>query len=316
MTHIKNQNPGRAAHRLKENAKSAAADVPSKALHAKRRQGEYAKAETEGANMLIKLIEDKYPQMSPSYQKIARYIKDNYSDVLFCSLAELSERIGTSTATIVRFSYFIGYSGFSEMQRHVQSTVRTPEDELPPLQPTSKDALERCVEGVSAMYHNLDTEQLSRICRQIMEAKNVLLIGYMGAFGTAAELLHRLSQIRENVYFTRLINDWNDILRMMAPGTLVIVVSFRPHYAYTLDCAKVAARNGCYVVTLSDDKLNPFATLSNDFVSFNLSYHSGAGMPNLAPVEAYINELFVYLDEHYRDSFRLPEADPSVYLNL
>lgn len=264
--------------------------------------------------MLIKKIEDKYSVMTKSHKRIAKYIIDNYSDVLFCTLAELSEKIGTSTTTIIRFSQFIGYNGFSEMQRNVQTQVMQNGDSAHEPSKELKQYQEEAFQKIEAMFSQLDEAYIDTICRQLLEAKRVLIIGYKDSFGTAAELLHRLDTIRENVYFSRLIHDWNDLLNLMKEDTLVLIVSFSPHYAYTLDCAETAASRDCKVLTISDNPINPFTELSDYTVTIPLATNKSARFPEVYMASVFIDYLFYRMTVVCGKELIEKQADKASYL--
>ena len=215
--------------------------------------------------------------MSPGNKKIADYIYNNYNDVVFCTLAELAKLIGVSTTSIVRFSHLIGHSGYSDMLKSFQAerkaSILAPQARL-------------------QNHENFDRVQAEKICEMLKTAKDVLVIGYMDAFGIAAELLHRLFISRENVHFARFILGWDDILNLMKEGTTAIVVSFTPHYIHTIDYVKTAKNRDCKIITLTDSKLNPFMDFCEDFVYFDLERCPLSKMYSLTPVFEYIDYLF------------------------
>ena len=61
-------------------------------------------------------IEEKYNTLSIGKQKVANFILDHLNESSYLTLIQMQEKIGVSEATIIRFAYTIGYSGYSEMQ--------------------------------------------------------------------------------------------------------------------------------------------------------------------------------------------------------
>ncbi len=265
--------------------------------------------------MLINKIEALYPTLSKSQQHIARFIQANYGQTLFCSLAELAGKIGTSTASIVRFSHALGYSGFSDMQKNFQSHVMSSpavKIDIPSLR--DDDQAHLSLESVANMFSALDSDLLFRIANSVIDAKNILIIGYLDSFGIAAELLHQLDRIRENVYLSRLMGDWNEILGIMTPGTLVIAVSISPHYTYTFDCARTAKSRGCAVLTISDMPLSPFTAISDLMLNIDLNRRPGTNLADITPITAYIYRLMNYMHVNFRRRFRRAPTEIDVYI--
>ncbi len=251
-------------------------------------------------------IESRYQALSPSHQKIARYISAHYDETLFSPLSVLSERIGTSPATIVRFCRAIGFEGYTDLQKSAQSMAvfARPTETAPLAADDLKGIAQAAQKNLAEMYCNIDEAQLDRVCREILCAKNVLVVGYMDSFGVAAELLHRLYCIRDGVLFSRLIYDWNDILNLANPETLILAVSFAPHYAYTHTCVQLAHARGSRIILLTDSMLNPLSGFANETLVFHLQRYGkeqGHEQLDVSPVFAYIQYLARHLVAHYSD---------------
>src|ERR1700678_2263357 len=90
---------------------------------------------------LIRVIHDRYAEMSNSFQKIAVYLTQNPNDVAVVPVHAVAEKCGVHASGVVRFAQSLGYQGFKELQaefRHRLSTaapgfnarVKALEDEL------------------------------------------------------------------------------------------------------------------------------------------------------------------------------------------
>ena len=66
-----------------------------------------------------------YDSFTHSQKAIANYLIENQDNVAFDTLEDLSEKIGVSTTTVIRFSRVLGYHGYSDMQKDIQNNVRT-----------------------------------------------------------------------------------------------------------------------------------------------------------------------------------------------
>ena len=257
-------------------------------------------------------IEASYPALSQSHKKIARFFCDHYDQTLFLPLTLLAEKIGTSPATIVRFSRAVGFSGYASMQKRIQSeaVITRPLEKAEPTPEARPDELGSAFASLERMYRDTDKLQIARVCDALLGARDVLIIGYMDSFGTAAEMLHRLYGLRDHVHFSRLLNDWNNILNLMNPETLILAVSFAPHYVYTHTCVSTAKARGSRVILITDSLLNPLSGYADETLVFQLERYGkekGHEQLDLSPMSAFIQFLMRYLVENYPD--RLLEAN-------
>ncbi len=213
---------------------------------------------------VMERIDKEYSGMSRAQQKIVHYLQENQKDLLFDSLAAFSKKAGSSEATVVRFAYHLGYSGYTELQKSLQAELlcgtedvkntEQPLDESP-FAAFTDDACRR----VKQTMDKLDTEELQKACDALMEAENVMIIGYLHSFGMAAQLFHMLDDVRPFVDFSRLLSDTYEVSRRMHKNAAVVVVSFAPHYRYSYDLIRRAAERQCKVILMTDNRLNPLA---------------------------------------------------------
>jgi|LSQX01.3.fsa_nt_gb DNA-binding MurR/RpiR family transcriptional regulator len=264
---------------------------------------------------MIHQIEKQFGVMTRSQKRIGCYLIDHSFDLLFCTLAQLSERIGTSTTTIIRFAQLLGYPGFAEMQHAAREALDF--DAGQALQEQTVDGAGSFPDAVSQNdLTDSERKKLDEACRMIMDAEDILIIGYKNSFGTAAELLHRLDSVRNDVYFARLIGDWRDTLRLMNANTLALIVSFEPHYAYTYYCTTIAAERGCSILALSEGLVNPYTAISDLMIPFQLKRTDKMSFPELTSVASFMNLLFEKLIGEFGLSEKMQSEDMDDYLRI
>src|SRR5260221_8925374 len=79
----------------------------------------------EGYEELIRVIHERYDQMSKSYQKIALYLTQNPNDVAVHSVNAIGKRCGVHASSLVRFAQALGYDGFKSLQELFQRRLTT-----------------------------------------------------------------------------------------------------------------------------------------------------------------------------------------------
>jgi DNA-binding MurR/RpiR family transcriptional regulator len=258
------------------------------------------------------LVKNNFAELSESQQKIAKYILDNLEEVVFDTAYQLGKKNSVSETTIIRFSYALGFEGFSDMNKAMRRSIikntETISQDICMVDQWNKlshDQLVDCFQSQviqgSKAYSNINFQEFEKICHMIMTKKKVLIIGYMDSFGTASELLHLLDKVRNKVYFYRLLHEERNILYDMDEDSLVITVSFAPHYKYTLEYTETAKKGGCNVVTLADSMINPFTSLSDHTLVFNVQRNVEINLIDMSPVTRFIYFMINYIYINYKD---------------
>jgi DNA-binding MurR/RpiR family transcriptional regulator len=212
---------------------------------------------------LLERIEETYSEMSGSQQKVARTICLNPKDFLFDSLAVFSRKADSSEATVVRFAQQLGYRGYTDLQDSLRDEARI---DWVSGKPDSKadpggvgEATKSAEKKIEDMVRSLDEDVLNGASDLLMEAESVLIIGYMDAFGVGAQALHSLDGIRDNVSFSRLLLETNEVFRHIHNSSVIIAISFTPHYKFTYELLKLAGERHCPMVLMCDNAMNPLA---------------------------------------------------------
>ena len=70
-------------------------------------------------------IAQRYGQMSPAEQRVARFFQENREEVLIASAAALAAKAETSDATVVRAAKALGFSGLDDLRRSLADELRS-----------------------------------------------------------------------------------------------------------------------------------------------------------------------------------------------
>lgn len=255
------------------------------------------------------LVKSKFTELSKSQQKIAKYIMDNLEEVVFDTADQLGKKNDVSETTIIRFSYALGFERFSDMTKAMKESVTKGKEVGDGGRGVSLSRVESCetVNFIEAQlksdraYGNMNMSELKDIADLIMSKKKILIIGYMDSFGAASELLHVLDKVRSKVYFYRLLFEERNMLYEMDEDSLLITISFSPHYKYTLEHTETAKKGGCSVVTFTDNIISPYTKLADKNLIFNLERNTEIELIDMSPVTKFIYYLSNYLYANYRE---------------
>lgn len=77
----------------------------------------------KSTDSFFKRLDSRFASLTKTQKQIGSYIRNTYRSAVFLPLAGISRETGASEASIVRFAHALGYSGYSEMQSHMQEYV-------------------------------------------------------------------------------------------------------------------------------------------------------------------------------------------------
>ncbi len=74
---------------------------------------------------LDRRLDDRFADLSPTEQRVARFFGDHREEVGFVSAIEIAQQLGTSDATVVRTAQRLGYAGLPELKRELLEALRS-----------------------------------------------------------------------------------------------------------------------------------------------------------------------------------------------
>lgn len=178
--------------------------------------------------------------LSPAYKRIATYILKEYSQVGFMSIEELSSMAGASKATVVRFSRRLGFSGFNELKKAIQSELRR---RLSPYEKIATTDLDRAsIENQLKLLaqneiNNLKNtlsgieEEIHKWVESIRLARNI----YFGGFGATKHVVSLMQytisvlQKKPTWLLTGSVSDFSFNIKLMDRADVLIVMTFPPY---------------------------------------------------------------------------------------
>src|SRR5512139_4294727 len=81
-------------------------------------------AETLSRTDFGQIISEHYKDLTKSEKQIADYLRKNQEEAAFLSAGELSDRLGLSEATLVRFARTVGFPSYPAMRTVLQNNFR------------------------------------------------------------------------------------------------------------------------------------------------------------------------------------------------
>lgn len=249
---------------------------------------------------ILQKLQSKANDLTKAQLQVSEYIQDNLVEASFQTLDQIAASIGTSTTTVMRFAFSLGFTGYSELQKELQNYIRsklTPESRLAKNLETANDAslIVKCAEKLINNINNTQTmlseETLKESIRLIKKAKTVYLLGARTSFTISYFLYQSLIQQLDNCELLSPVGQDIDRILNITADDLMIVVSLPRYAKSTIEIVK-AIRNlrNPSIITITDGFAAPLVPYSDIILPCeydSLSYHNSMAAP------LYIADLLV-----------------------
>ncbi|MBC2835065.1 MurR/RpiR family transcriptional regulator [Paragemmobacter straminiformis] len=232
----------------------------------------------ESYEELIKLIHDRYEDMSKSYQRIALYLTQNPNDVAVLSVNAIGQKCGIHASSFVRYAQSLGYKGFKELQAVFQrrlstaapgfdARVRALEAELGGAREGElgflADLVTRDVASLQDLLSNMDAGQLAEAAALMEASDTIYLLGQLRSAPVVELLRYVLTMLGKR---TVLLDAGGGLATHMAkvarPTDMLFVVSFRFYATEVVNVAEETAGRGVPIIAITDSTLSPYAKMA------------------------------------------------------
>lgn len=223
---------------------------------------------------LAALIASEMQNLSKGKKKIAETILSDYDKVAYMTAAKLSEMVGVSESTVVRFAIDLGYDGYPEFQHAVQELVRaklTPnqririaEERLGGANPI-ENVMMSDAEKIKYTMHSIDRAAFSAAVDAIVSAENVYIFGVRSSAFLAGFFNFNLGMIQDNVRLVQPTSSSEVFEQILGIGKrdVLIAISFPRYSAKIVNALKYARSRDAMVIALTDSVQSPLAEHAN-----------------------------------------------------
>lgn len=235
---------------------------------------------------LLKSIEEKMPGFSKSQKLIAGFILEHYEKAAYMTALRLGNAVNVSESTVVRFAIEMGYEGYPQLQRSLQSHIKNRLTSLQRMDVTRSRigdenpvavVLNQDIDKIRRTLDTVDRESFDKAVSAIINARHIYIQGAMSS-GILANFMH---------YYLRLIFDKvtlvgavgkTELYQQMihiGEGDLLIAMSFPRYASGTIEACRFAKESGADIIAITDSESSPLTQYSNinlyaysDMVSF------------------------------------------------
>ncbi|AYA74330.1 MurR/RpiR family transcriptional regulator [Bacillus sp. Y1] len=237
----------------------------------------------------INKLQEKISELTETQRRVADYIIKHPLDVAFLTVDQLAGIVGTSTTTIMRLTFSVGYSGYTEFQKGLQEILRNRAAPQTRLEANIKEISEndlwgRYVENqIGSIQETVDMitpDVLNQTIEKIVSAERIICTSVRSGLPVAQYLTHGLNRLLGNTQIIISdVSDWVDSIVSMTSKDLVIAISFPRYARRVIDIAQAAKGNGVQVISITDSYSSPLMKHSDLILPCNsssIAFHNSA----------------------------------------
>ncbi len=253
-------------------------------------------------NNIMDRISKEFDHMSKGQKLIAQYILDNYDKAAFMTASALSDTVGISESTIVRFAYALGYAGYPQLQKDLQEVIQnkmTTAQRLNMMEGLSVEdiihaSFKTDFNNMRVTKENIDPDMLEKIVNVISSARMIYILGTRSSGPLAEFFRYYMSYIKDNIRMVRY--DGGDIFSQILHADerdAVLAISFPRYSMQTIETMHYLKRQGCKIISITDSVESPPAKIS-EYVLTAKSYMNSFVDSFTAPL-SIINLLIIMI---------------------
>lgn len=231
-------------------------------------------------------LEENIESVTSSQKKVADYILKYPTEAAFLTIEQLAGCTGVSVATIMRLTYSIGYTGYSQFQRDLQELLRKRVDPPNRLEANVKkignnklliDCAELQMENIRKTVGFLSDEKINQAFELIFQAKKIYVIGIRGSFAVASFLNEGLNRL--GIDCELIVPDTGRaqaVMTRLAPTDLVVAISLPRYAKRTVEVVRLAKNRKAKILAITDGYSSPLAVDADVFLSCaydSLAFH-------------------------------------------
>jgi len=233
----------------------------------------------ENRGSLKELILNFYPSFSKKERKIADFIVQNLHTAFALPINSLAKHSGVSSATIVRFSQRLGFSGFQQFRSRMVEEVKeeiNPEERFKLFVPdgnaieTIVRVAENEVKNINLTIGGIPAARFKEFIEKLRKADCVYTLG-IGISSILARLAAYLlnqgglkthfCQKEEHYFVEKLIN--------LSKKDTILGFSFPPYSKETVTTMKFCFERGLTCLSITDKATAPIVKWSHCFLTAN-----------------------------------------------
>ena len=260
---------------------------------------------------LLQRIEKLIPQFSKSQKLIAGYILEHYEKAAYMTALKLGNAVNVSESTVVRFAIELGYEGYPQLQRSLQSHIKNrltslqrmdvARNRIGDMDPVEV-VLTQDIDKIRRTIGDVNREDFSAAVNEIISARRIYIQGAMSSSILARFMHYYLRLILDKVTLIGSVGTSEIYQQMLhiGEGDLLLAMSFPRYASGTIQACRFARDSGAKIIAITDSENSPLTPLADislyaysDMVSF---------VDSLVAPMSLINALIVAVSDRNTES--------------
>ncbi len=222
---------------------------------------------------VLETIRERMDKCSKGQRKIGEYLLSNYASAAYMTAAKLSETVGVSESTIVRYATELGFDGYPELQSALKYAARRKLTSVQRLEllkdRVGEDALAQSfasdIESIKKTLAATDRSRFDGFVTALMNANRIYLVGARSSASLAIFMNFYLSVLFDNVQIIHTVigSEAFDQMFRVKEGDVVLGISFPRYSKLTVDVLAFSKRAGATVLGLTDSERSPIASTAD-----------------------------------------------------
>lgn len=256
-------------------------------------------------------ITKKLDEFTPRQRMLAEYILQHPENLAFFPITDLAAKAGVSEATIVRFSYALGYEGYPQLVREAQQAiqfelgtagrfqlVRRMRSESFEKEPASsfERVLEYEIKNLVNLSKSIKIKDFYRCIDMLAEADRICIVGCLASTSLATFFGNMLSKISHQVDIIHGHGVMTSaVINHLTQNSLVFLIAFPRYPREIVEIGRIIVEKGARIVTITDSHISPIIPMANLYFTLPI------GIPSFVDAYAgpivFINALVTELSE-------------------
>lgn len=241
---------------------------------------------------LISKIQMSRSALTANEKKACDAIMEDLLLVQHSSLAELSETIGVTKTSILRFCQKLGYSGYSQFKydliRFVNENNAQGEDQTPI---TVVEALYS--NAISLIHHSVSDEQMKNLAADIVNARRIYIIGAINSYVSAMQLRYALLMYGIDATVLTGVDDLRAVDMCVQKGDLMILYSVSANAEVLAKMEEMKEQTDCKTALFTMNTSSPFRNMSDHYIVLPKAGTSQSSLLQDIPIVSVFNEILI-----------------------
>lgn len=238
---------------------------------------------------LLDRIRKEQEHFPAAQKKVAAYVVENYQQIAFLPISILSQRVGVSDNTVIKFCHHLGYEKFTEFKKeftsyaHSELLIYNKIDGKTAVTDSNNVWSMIQNDSVAAVQATLNDPQnqsnLTKLLARMRKAQHIYVTGGRLSGIIAAMLAAKLRYLNLQVHDLNCgtVGDYIDQTALVQPEDLVISISFPRYTRRVVEGLEDLHRRGVPIVLITDKGLSPAHPFAD--VVFHCATNSSAFLP-------------------------------------